>query len=76
MTDAVTRAWRPNYGPEPTEPDGRVHADVVVVGSGASGSVVASTLAQAGLDVVVVEQGPHVDDDTTYDDVVSTSELA
>lgn len=70
----MERAWTPNYGPEP--PSRQVHADVCVIGSGASGSVVASTLARAGLDVVVIEQGPHVDDDTTYDDVVSACELA
>jgi paromamine 6'-oxidase/6'''-hydroxyneomycin C oxidase/2'-deamino-2'-hydroxyparomamine 6'-oxidase len=70
----VERTWTPNYGPEPSSD--RVDADVCVVGSGASGSIVASTLARAGLDVVVLEQGPFVDADTTYDDVVSASELA
>jgi paromamine 6'-oxidase/6'''-hydroxyneomycin C oxidase/2'-deamino-2'-hydroxyparomamine 6'-oxidase len=74
--DHGVRTWQPNYGPEPAEPGGRVYADVCVVGSGASGSVVAATLAKAGLDVVVIEQGPYVDEETTYDDVVSASELA
>lgn len=76
MTQPGPRTWRPNYGPEPAEPGGKVHADVCVVGSGASGSVVAATLARAGLDVVVIEQGPFVDAQTSYDDVVSASELA
>lgn len=33
--------------------------DVVVVGSGAGGAVVATLLAEAGLDVVIVEEGGH-----------------
>ncbi len=34
--------------------------DVVIVGSGASGAVVAQALSEAGLDVLVVEEGPNV----------------
>ncbi|MBL8608993.1 MAG: GMC family oxidoreductase [Myxococcales bacterium] len=34
--------------------------DVVVVGSGASGAVVACTMAEAGYDVLVLEEGPFV----------------
>ncbi len=35
-------------------------ADVIVVGSGAAGAVVAAELAEAGQRVIVVEEGPHV----------------
>jgi choline dehydrogenase-like flavoprotein len=41
--------------------DGKLVADVVVVGSGAGGSMAAHELAARGLDVLIVERGPHVD---------------
>ena len=47
----------------PAEPV-RLEADVVVVGSGAGGGVVAAELARAGRRVVIVEAGPFVDEAT------------
>jgi choline dehydrogenase-like flavoprotein len=35
--------------------------DVAIVGSGAGGAAAATALAEAGLDVLVLESGPHVD---------------
>ncbi len=35
-------------------------ADVVIIGSGASGATAARVLVEAGLDVVLLEEGPHV----------------
>jgi choline dehydrogenase-like flavoprotein len=48
----------------PSESDAPValDADVVVVGSGAGGGVVAAELARAGRSVIVIEAGPFVDE--------------
>lgn len=43
-----------------TPGDLSLRAEVAVVGSGASGAVVARELAEAGVDVVVLEEGPNI----------------
>ncbi|MEA2477301.1 MAG: hypothetical protein QOC87_1500 [Actinomycetota bacterium] len=45
-------------------PGAVLSADVIVVGSGAGGAVAAATLAEAGLDVIVVEEGFAPNDDS------------
>lgn len=64
------------YGPSPTEADLADAYDVCVVGSGASGAVTAWLLARAGLSVVVIEQGGHVTDEVSYDDLLAAAEPA
>jgi choline dehydrogenase-like flavoprotein len=53
MSDAITSASASGR-------DLELDADVVIVGSGAGGAVVAAELAEAGQRVVILEEGPHV----------------
>ncbi|MFO0565759.1 MAG: GMC family oxidoreductase [Polyangiaceae bacterium] len=66
----------PDFGPAPSAELERRVFDVCIVGSGASGAVAADELARAGLDVVVLEQGPFVGPETRFADVVHWAEPA
>jgi long-chain-alcohol oxidase len=50
------------FSPLAVDGDTTLDCDVVVVGSGAGGATAAAVLAQAGLDVIVVEAGGHYED--------------
>ncbi len=64
------------WGAPPTEAElDRVY-DVCVVGSGASGSLTAWLLTRAGLSVAIIEQGGHVTEDVSYDDLLAEAEAA
>jgi choline dehydrogenase-like flavoprotein len=39
----------------------RISAQILVIGSGAGGAVAAATLAEAGYDVLIIEEGPEID---------------
>ena len=51
-----------------TPPREGEECDVVIVGSGAGGAAAAATLAEAGLDVIVLEAGGHYDRDNYPND--------
>ena len=61
--DVQPPAAAPRIAPyRPETDDVRLRADVCIVGSGSGGSVVAATLAEAGLEVVILEAGGHFEE--------------
>jgi choline dehydrogenase-like flavoprotein len=48
-------------------------ADVVVVGSGAGGATAARVLSEAGLEVVILEEGPHVPTEELRSDMYTST---
>ena len=57
VRDGLARGWRVFGGPH-APPPGTLTCDVAIVGSGAGGGVTAEILCKAGLEVVLVEEGP------------------
>jgi choline dehydrogenase-like flavoprotein len=57
VRDGLTRGWRVHGGPHAPLP-AQIVCDVVIVGTGAGAGITAELLTQAGLDVVMVEEGP------------------
>ena len=67
--DEIRRAEEPPAAPVEGEP-AELECDVVVVGSGAGGATMAAELADAGVRVVVVEEGGHHPTESFGTDVV------
>jgi choline dehydrogenase-like flavoprotein len=53
----LARGWRVHGGPHAALP-AQLQCDVAIVGSGAGAGITAELMAKAGLDVVLVEEGP------------------
>jgi len=57
VREGLSRGWRVLGGPHGPLPE-RIECDVAIVGSGAGAGISAELLAQAGLRVLIVEEGP------------------
>ncbi|MFY9514541.1 MAG: GMC family oxidoreductase [Rubrivivax sp.] len=57
IEQGIVRGWKLRGGPHGALP-ATLHCDVAIVGSGAGAGITAELLTAAGLDVVIVEEGP------------------
>ena len=57
IREGLSRGWKVHGGPHAPLPQ-TIRCDVVIVGSGAGAGITAELLTHAGLDVVLVEEGP------------------
>ncbi len=57
IQEGLKRGWRVMGGPFASVPE-RIDCDVCIIGSGAGGGITAELLTKAGLDVVMIEEGP------------------
>ena len=58
IRDGIARGWKVFGGATRCPTRASLHCDVVIVGTGAGAGITAELLTRAGLDVVLVEEGP------------------
>jgi len=57
IRDGLARGWKVMGGPRGPAPE-KITCDVAIIGSGAGAGITAELLAKAGLQVVIIEEGP------------------
>ena len=57
IREGIARGWKISGGPRGPIPE-KITCDVAIIGSGAGAGITAELLAKAGLQVVIVEEGP------------------
>jgi choline dehydrogenase-like flavoprotein len=57
IREGLARGWKVTAGAQAALPE-RVSCDVAIIGSGAGAGITAELLTRAGLDVVIIEEGP------------------